>query len=130
MKPKLRCNRCGKFVDLENDKQYHGKEIDQYCRRLFKDHRDTTWSCSGQIYAWKETFNLYDKVVHPDILSGKEVFTVIDVATDRLKVKGDFSGIGHPDQSDWFDDEGWIVHSRVKWLQVLPDMPVNTSNNS
>lgn len=129
MKPKLRCNQCGKFVDPANDQPHHGNEPTQRCSREYIN-RHGTWSCSGRIYAWKETFNLYDKVVHPDILSGKEIFTVIEVATDRLKVKGDFSGIGHPDQSDWFDDEGWIVHSRVRWLQVLPDMPVNTSNNS
>jgi hypothetical protein len=118
---KLRCNRCGKFVDTETDKPYHGQEEGSYCRREFVDSYNSNWSCGGNIYWWEETYNLYDKVVHPNIYNGNEVFTIVAVMHDHLILKGDWSGIGHPDQESTVSKNGWIIHSRVHWRRVLKD---------
>lgn len=118
---KLRCNRCGKFVDTEADKPHHGQEAGSYCRREFVDSYNANWSCGGNIYWWEETYNLYDKVVHPNIYDGNEVFIIVAVTNDKIKVEGDFSGVGMGHSQEWFDKEGWIIHSRVNWRPVLKD---------
>lgn len=50
---------------------------------------------------------LYDKVIHPEIYNGNEVFTVVGIRTDELELLGDWSGGTHNvSQKGWFKRKG------------------------
>lgn len=122
MRKKLRCNRCGKYSD-SNNKPYHGAVEGIRCSREFV-YKELTWSCGGNMYMWEETYKPFDKVVHPNIYNGNEIFTVIEVMQDHLILKGDWSGVGHPEQESTVLKDGWVIHSRVNYHQVLPSDPI------
>lgn len=123
---KLRCNRCGQFLNPETDPKSRGQYPGDRCSHEAVGYMGCTWSCGGQMRMWEETYNLYDRVTHPDIYYGREIFTVVEVHTDHIRVKGDFSGVGHPDQTALYLKDGWVIHSRVYWRQVIPDEVVKS----
>ena len=52
-------------------------------------------------------FQIGQKVTHPDIYWGREVFEVVGIRRDELELRGDWSGGTHNvDQSGWYKIEG------------------------
>lgn len=52
---------------------------------------------------------LYDKIIHPEIYGGKEIFTVVGIRMNELELRGDWSGGTHNvDQIGWFKRDGVI----------------------
>lgn len=55
----------------------------------------------------ENNIRLYDKVIHPEIYGGNEVFTVVGIRMNELELRGDWSGGTHNvDQTDWFKRDG------------------------
>lgn len=60
------------------------------------------------------TVYLRDKVIHPEIYKGKEIFTVVGIRENELELEGDWSGgTYNVKQKHWFKKEGVI--------KVLPE---------
>ena len=52
---------------------------------------------------------LYDKVIHPELYNGNEVFTVVGIRINELELRGDWSGGTHNvDQTGWYKRDGVI----------------------
>jgi len=50
---------------------------------------------------------LFDRVIHPEIYNGNEVFVVVGIRVDELELQGDWSGGTHNvSQRGWFKREG------------------------
>lgn len=64
-------------------------------------------STSEQTSANHNHIRLYDKVTHPELYNGNEVFTVVGIRMHELELRGDWSGGTHNvDQTGWFKRDG------------------------
>lgn len=109
---KLLCNRCGKPA-------HQGKQTGDHCGQFFDEVKKGMF-CSGSIIEWEQDFELFDKVCHPEIYYGNEIFTIVGIRVNELELQGDWSGGTHAViQRGWFKRDGMILKSRPHYYNVF-----------
>lgn len=56
-----------------------------------------------------DVLRIGDKVTHPDLYYGREIFEVILIYKNRVLLRGDWSGMFGYIQNGWYDREGLEV---------------------